>query len=123
MMYNTLNYSRIDLYDKTSTNEEIEYEKYKNIPGFVDTEYNLLWFIAVEKQRLFKLEWTKYKNSQKQIVCKTIAEQEARELVEKEIWEKIQEKTGKKVNDFYQSIKQKNIQNSSIPLKSLARDT
>jgi hypothetical protein len=122
-MYNTLNYSRIDLYDKTSTNEEIEYEKYKNIPGFVDTEYNLLWFIAVEKQRLFKLEWTKYKNSQKQIVCKTIAEQEARELVEKEIWEKIQEKTGKKVNDFYQSIKQKNIQNSSIPLKSLARDT
>lgn len=103
----TEQYSRFDLYDKSSTNEEIEYEKYKSIPGFIDTEDNLLWFIAVEKKRLFNLEWTKYKNAQQQTICRTIEEQEAREIVEKEMWEKIQEKTGKKVNDFYQSIRQK----------------
>ena len=110
----TEQYSRFDLYDKSSTNEEIEYEKYKNIPGLIDTEDNLLWFIAVERKRLFNLEWTKYKNAQQQSVCRTTEEQEARELVEKEMWEKIQEKTGKKVNDFYQSIKQnpQNAQNN-----------
>jgi len=126
-MFNTTTteqYSRLDIYDNTSTNKEIEYEKYKNIPGFVDTEDNLLWFIAVERKRLFNLEWSKYKNAQQETLSKTTEEQEARELVEKEMWEKIQEKTGKKANDFYQSKKNYFTDNQKInPLKSLVRDT
>lgn len=113
--------SRLDIYDNTSTNEEIEYEKYKKIPNFIESEDDILWFISVETKRLSILEWIKYKNAQQIVDSKTIEEQEARELLDEKVWEKIQQQTNKKAKEFYRSIIKKNI--SFNHPKSLEQDT